>query len=103
MIKASANEDVGPESQGRDANSKHEACNGFASSSKEAIDFMGQFSTHKSSSNNGMNKFELPHLLDLSLRRSHPSGSEDQISGEKPILWHSNASAFTRLDSLSSL
>ncbi|KAA8533529.1 hypothetical protein F0562_031037 [Nyssa sinensis] len=70
-------------------------------SSSEAIDLIGAFddyskcSYRSSGSNNGMNKFDSSPLLNLSLRRSHPSGSVDKVSDERRTLNHSDASAFS--------
>ncbi|KAF9671010.1 hypothetical protein SADUNF_Sadunf12G0002300 [Salix dunnii] len=62
----------------------------------EAFDFMGASTNRSSSFNNvKINLGSSPHL-DLSLRRSHPSGFEIQDTEERHSLKHSNASAFTR-------
>ncbi|KAI3457936.1 hypothetical protein Pfo_014599 [Paulownia fortunei] len=71
-------------------------------SPREAIDLIGAFDNHlkgtfrSSSSNVSSNKFDILPLLDLSLRRSHPSGSVNQVNDERPRLNHSDASAFSR-------
>ncbi|GLU12105.1 hypothetical protein SLE2022_288110 [Rubroshorea leprosula] len=83
------------ERQRMDAIVSSEACDAIASSSREAIDFMGTFSNKRSSSVNGTNKFDSHPGLDLSLR----SGTDllgNHVSQERPTLWHPNASAFTR-------
>ncbi|KAJ7965245.1 Two-component response regulator-like [Quillaja saponaria] len=41
-------------------------------------------------------KFDSSPQLDLSLRRSHPSSFEKEVSEERPIIMYSNASAFQR-------
>lgn len=69
---------------------------------KQAIDLIGAFDNYlkcnsKSSvSNTRTNKGDSSPLLDLSLTRSHPSGSVNQFTNEKRRLNHSDASAFTR-------
>ncbi|KAK6135154.1 hypothetical protein DH2020_031102 [Rehmannia glutinosa] len=74
----------------------------FENSSREAIDLIGAFDNHvkgtfgSSALNVSTNKFEIFPLLDLSLRRPHPSGSEDQVNDERPRLNHSDASPFSR-------
>ncbi|KAF7816622.1 two-component response regulator-like APRR5 isoform X1 [Senna tora] len=71
------------------------------SSSKEAIDLIGAFRTHpncslKNSSVNCTGMFDFSPQLDLSLRRSHPSNSENEVTEERHTLMHSDASAFKR-------
>ncbi|XP_052210382.1 two-component response regulator-like APRR5 isoform X2 [Diospyros lotus] len=66
----------------------------LANSSREAIDLIGTLGS--SSLNNGTNDRDSSLLLDLSLRRSHPSGSINQVSDERHPLNHSEASAFSR-------
>ncbi|KAK6155483.1 hypothetical protein DH2020_009731 [Rehmannia glutinosa] len=74
----------------------------FENSSREAIDLIGAFDNHlkgtfgSSALNVSTNKFDSLPLLDLSLRRPHPSGSEDQVNDERPRLNHSDASPFSR-------
>ncbi|KAK6155506.1 hypothetical protein DH2020_009754 [Rehmannia glutinosa] len=70
---------------------------------EEAIDLIGAFDNHVkgtfgSSALNvrNANKFDIFPLLDLSLRRPHPSGSENQVNDERPRLNHSDASPFSR-------
>ncbi|WJX40604.1 hypothetical protein P8452_28059 [Trifolium repens] len=70
-------------------------------STKEAIDLIGAFRTHpncslKSSSIDCTGKFDDSPQLDLSLRSSHPSSLEKEITEERHTLMHSNASAFKR-------
>lgn len=71
-------------------------------SSIEAIDLIGAFDNspkcgyRNSFSDNGPSKVDSSPLLDLSLRRSNPSGSVNQVSDGKPTLNHSDASAFSR-------
>lgn len=71
--------------------------------SKEAIDLIGAFdnylkcSNNSADSNTGVDKVESLPLLDLSLKRSHPSGSVNQVTDDRPGLVHSDASAFSRL------
>ncbi|KAJ0046820.1 hypothetical protein Pint_05169 [Pistacia integerrima] len=57
---------------------------------------MGAYKNQNSSSNNGTSKVDSSPDLDLSLRRSHPSGFENQVSDQRFTIKHSNASAFTR-------
>ncbi|KAF1865285.1 hypothetical protein Lal_00004659 [Lupinus albus] len=69
------------------------------SSFKEAIDLIGAFQTRpncsaKNSTVDSTGKFDFSPQLDLSLRRSHPSNSQNEISEERHTLMHSNASAF---------
>ncbi|KAJ8536958.1 hypothetical protein K7X08_035359 [Anisodus acutangulus] len=69
---------------------------------KQAIDLIGTFDNYlkcnfkNSGSNTRINKVDSSPLLDLSLTRSHPSGSVNQFTNEKRRLNHSDASAFTR-------
>ncbi|XP_011084572.1 two-component response regulator-like APRR5 [Sesamum indicum] len=71
-------------------------------SSREAIDLIGAFDNclkgtfGSPASNASTNKFDILPLLDLSLRRSHPSGSVNQVNDETRRLNHSDASAFSR-------
>ncbi|KAI3517777.1 hypothetical protein L1887_16996 [Cichorium endivia] len=73
-----------------------------ANTSREAIDLIGSFDSYpkpsnKSSINNGTNKIDHPSpLLDLSLRRCHPSSSVNQFSDDKHRLKQSDGSAFSR-------
>lgn len=70
--------------------------------SSGAIDLIGTFDNGPkdtygfSSLNDGMNKFEFPQQLELSLRRFYPSSSKNQGIDERHALNHSNASAFSR-------
>lgn len=70
--------------------------------SREAIDLIGSFdsypkASYKSSLNYGENKVDHPSpMLDLSLRRSHPSSSVNQFSDDRHRLKQSDASAFSR-------
>ncbi|KAL3630751.1 hypothetical protein CASFOL_023735 [Castilleja foliolosa] len=72
------------------------------SSSREAIDLIGNFDNFKgtfgsSDSNVSANKFDALPFLDLSLRRPHMSGLVNQVNDdEQPRLNHSDASAFSR-------
>ncbi|CAN4089459.1 unnamed protein product [Withania somnifera] len=69
---------------------------------KQAIDLIGAFDNYlkcnfKSSGYDiRINKSDSSPLLDLSLTRSHPSGSVNRFTNEKHRLNHSDASAFTR-------
>ncbi|XP_071929283.1 two-component response regulator-like APRR5 [Coffea arabica] len=71
-------------------------------SAREAIDLIGAFDNYLKctdrsiGSNAGTNKFDLLPQLDLSLRRSLPSVSVNQIADERHRLNHSDASAFSR-------
>ncbi|KAL0340923.1 UNVERIFIED_CONTAM: Two-component response regulator-like APRR5 [Sesamum radiatum] len=70
--------------------------------SREAIDLIGAFDNYlkgtfgSPASNASTNKFDILPLLDLSLRRSHPNGSVNQVNDETRRLNHSDASAFSR-------
>lgn len=70
--------------------------------SREAIDLIGAFDSYpkcsykSSGSNYGTNKVDYSSLLDLSLRRSHPSGSVNQVMNDRNRLKQSDASAFSR-------
>ncbi|KAJ4830890.1 hypothetical protein Tsubulata_011114 [Turnera subulata] len=87
-----------PQSHRRDANISLEACDNneiVVNTSKETVEFITP-SIHRTSSTNVKSKFDcFPHL-DLSLKRSHPSDFESQVTEERHPLRHSNASAFTR-------
>ncbi|EYU19697.1 hypothetical protein MIMGU_mgv1a003461mg [Erythranthe guttata] len=68
----------------------------------EAIDLLGAFDNYlkgnfgNTASIDGTNKFDNTPVLDLSLRRSHPSGSVNQVNDETRRLKQSDASAFSR-------
>ncbi|KAK2637520.1 hypothetical protein Ddye_032312 [Dipteronia dyeriana] len=94
--KACLGMDVEPGSQGKDLILTNEASDVHVNSSREVIDFMGAFNNLKSSSNNYTSMSDSSSQLDLSLRRSHPRGFENQVTEQKFTLNHSNASAFTR-------
>ncbi|KAI3471267.1 hypothetical protein Pfo_027930 [Paulownia fortunei] len=70
--------------------------------SREAIDLIGAFDNYlkgtfgSPASNASTNKFDILPLLDLSLKRSHPSGSVNQVNDDARRLNHSDASAFSR-------
>ncbi|MFS7961629.1 putative response regulator and transcription factor RR-A-type family [Helianthus anomalus] len=70
--------------------------------SREAIDLIGSFDSYpkpsyKSSLNFGENKVDHPSpMLDLSLRRPHPSSSVNQFSDDRHRLKQSDLSAFSR-------
>ncbi|KAM7467629.1 hypothetical protein LguiB_015191 [Lonicera macranthoides] len=98
-------EDPGLQSQWERTNDATEACDNDqapANSSREAIDLIGTFDNYPKCSyrslglNDGTNKVDYSPLLDLSLRRSHPSGSVNQAMDEGHRLKQSNASAFSR-------
>ncbi|CAL0327520.1 unnamed protein product [Lupinus luteus] len=79
----------------------HDNDNVQISSFKEAIDLIGAFQTRpncsaKNSIVDSTGKFDFSPQLDLSLRRSHPSNFENDLSEERHTLMHSNASAFKR-------
>ncbi|KAH6756264.1 hypothetical protein C2S53_003684 [Perilla frutescens var. hirtella] len=69
---------------------------------REAIDLIGAFENHlkgtfgTSALISSASKFDILPMLDLSLRRSHPSGSVNQVNDERPRLNHSDASPFSR-------
>ncbi|XP_022844535.1 two-component response regulator-like APRR5 isoform X2 [Olea europaea var. sylvestris] len=66
------------------------------------IDLIGAFDNYLkgtfrgSASNGSTSKIDLLPLLDLSLRRYHPNGSVNHANDDRPILNHSDASAFSR-------
>ncbi|XP_047963515.1 two-component response regulator-like APRR5 isoform X2 [Salvia hispanica] len=93
--------------QGQDKNPSLEQVNVTGQGSennhvREAIDLIGAFSNcckgtlASPASNTSTNKFDILPLLDLSLRRSHPSGSVNQVNDETRRINHSDASAFSR-------
>lgn len=93
--------------RGHDKNSSWEQVNIVGQSSKnnqvrEAIDLIGALSNFckgnldSPASNTSTNKFDNFHMLDLSLRRSHPSGSVNQVNDETRRLKQSDSSAFSR-------
>ncbi|KAL5805325.1 hypothetical protein ACOSQ3_032125 [Xanthoceras sorbifolium] len=94
--RAYLGKDVEPESQRKDLILTSEASDVHVNSSREVIDFMGALNNLKPSSYNCSSKFDSSSQLDLSLRRSHHSGFENQLTEQKFTLKHSNASAFTR-------
>ncbi|XP_060203997.1 two-component response regulator-like APRR5 [Lycium barbarum] len=69
---------------------------------KQAIDLIGAFDNNlkwnfkSSGSTTRINKADPSPLLDLSLTRSHPSGSVNQFTNKRRRLNHSDGSAFTR-------
>lgn len=73
-----------------------------ADCSREAIDLIGSFDKYPTRSNRslgstyGTNKVDSSSLLDLTLRRSHPSGSVNQDTDDGHKLKQSDASAFSR-------
>ncbi|XP_038999391.1 two-component response regulator-like APRR5 [Hibiscus syriacus] len=86
------------EIQRRDTNILAEAGDVVADSPREAIDFMGTFNKNRSCSINSARNFDSSPYLDLSLRRSNPNVSEN-VTQERPTLWHPNSSAFMRYTS----
>lgn len=70
--------------------------------SKQAIDLIGAFDNYLKGSNKstgsytGIDKVESLPVLDLSLKRSNPSGSVNQVADDRHGLIHSDASAFSR-------
>lgn len=93
--------------RGHDKNSSWEQVNATGQTSdnnqvREAIDLIGALSNYckgnldSPASNTSTNKFDIFPMLDLSLRRSHPSGSVNQVNDETRRLNHSDASAFSR-------
>ncbi|XP_057507156.1 two-component response regulator-like APRR5 [Actinidia eriantha] len=98
-------EDMETESKKGQANISSEACcdnHVLVNSSREAIDLIGAFDNYSkcdfrsSFSSSSMHKFDSSPPLDLSLRRSHLSGSVNQVSDGRHTLNHSDASAFSR-------
>lgn len=94
--RAHFDEDTELETHRSDVILTSEVYNVPVNSPRQVIDFMSAFNNHKPPSNNGASKFDLSPQLDLSLRRTHPDGFENQVMERKFILRHSNASAFTR-------
>ncbi|TYI52876.1 hypothetical protein E1A91_D12G279500v1 [Gossypium mustelinum] len=85
------------ECQRTNMNISVEAGNALADSPREAIDFMGTFNRNFNfSSINSTSKFDSSPPLDLSLRRCNNNDFENNVTRERPILWHPNSSAFTR-------
>jgi pseudo-response regulator 5 len=96
--KITVDKEITPGSGRVTANIAIEGCDkigALANSPREAIDFMGASTNHSSFNNVEIHFCSSPHL-DLSLRRSHPSGFEIRDTEERRALWHSNASAFTQ-------
>ncbi|KDO46362.1 hypothetical protein CISIN_1g005920mg [Citrus sinensis] len=93
--RAHFDEDTELETHRSDVILTSEVCNVPVNSPRQVIDFMSAFNNHKPPSNNGASRFDSSPQLDLSLRRTHPDGFENQVE-RKFILRHSNASAFTR-------
>lgn len=66
------------------------------------VDLMGVFDNYLKgtftslASNASTSKIEFLPLLDLSLKLYHPNGSVNQANDDRPILNHSDASAFSR-------
>nr|XP_043613432.1 two-component response regulator-like APRR5 [Erigeron canadensis] len=79
-----------------------EQANAVGNTSREAIDLIGSFDSYPkpsliSSLNYGGNKVDHPTpMLDLSLKRSHPSSSVNQFSDDRHRLKPSDVSAFSR-------
>lgn len=94
--RAHFDEDTGPESHRSDVILISEVCDVPVNSPRQVIDFMGAFNNNKPPSENRVGKFDSSPQLDLSLRRTHPDGFENQVMERKFTLRHSNASAFTR-------
>lgn len=69
-------------------------------SPREAIDLIAAFNNNSkcsySCSEIGTNKFDSHPQLDLSLKRSHSTSPETQVNNERPVLNHSDLSAFSR-------
>ncbi|KAL4376907.1 hypothetical protein GQ457_02G001570 [Hibiscus cannabinus] len=94
---------VGQESNRGNANATIEAgCNDeLVKPPIGAIDLIGSFDNRPKgtfalpSASDGTDKFEFSPELELSLRRSCSSSSKNQGSSERPMLNHSNASAFS--------
>ncbi|KAL4385203.1 hypothetical protein GQ457_15G011750 [Hibiscus cannabinus] len=85
------------ECQGMDTNISVEAGYAIVDSPREAIDFMGTFNRDCGvSSINSTSKFDSTPHLDLALRRCNHNFFKNNVTQERPILWHPNSSAFTR-------
>ncbi|TYG91643.1 hypothetical protein ES288_A12G278900v1 [Gossypium darwinii] len=92
------------ECQRTNMNISAEAGNALADSPREAIDFMGTFNRNFNfSSINSTCKFDSSPPLDLSLRRCNNNDFKDNVTRERPILWHPNSSAFSRYSNRLSL
>ncbi|KAG4172012.1 hypothetical protein ERO13_A12G246400v2 [Gossypium hirsutum] len=92
------------ECQRTNTNISAEAGNALADSPREAIDFMGTFNRNFNfSSINSTCKFDSSPPLDLSLRRCNNNDFKDNVTRERPILWHPNSSAFSRYSNRLSL
>ncbi|TYH98013.1 hypothetical protein ES332_A12G280300v1 [Gossypium tomentosum] len=92
------------ECQRTNTNILAEAGNALADSPREAIDFMGTFNRNFNfSSINSTCKFDSSPPLDLSLRRCNNNDFKDNVTRERPILWHPNSSAFSRYSNRLSL
>lgn len=103
--KITQGEDMGSESQWKCSNVITEDCDKnhvTFDSSGEAIDLIGAFNNYTKCSYRGSvlkydrTKVESSPLLDLSLRRTHPTCSVNQTTDEKHGLKHSDSSAFSR-------
>lgn len=70
----------------------------LGNTSREAIDLIGSFDSYpKTSYKSSLNKIDHPSpMLDLSLRRPHPSSSVNQFSDDRHRLKQSDVSAFSR-------
>ncbi|KAK3042844.1 hypothetical protein RJ639_001117 [Escallonia herrerae] len=100
--------ETAPDSQQKSANAITEACDNnhvIVNSCREAIDLIGAIDNYRNCSyinpalDCGTNKINSSPQLDLSLRRSNPSGSVNQVTDEtheSHRLKHSDASAFSR-------
>ncbi|XP_061956715.1 two-component response regulator-like APRR5 isoform X3 [Populus nigra] len=97
--KMDVDKEISPGNGRTDAYVAIESCDNdvaLANSHREAFDFMGASTNRSSSFNNIKINFDSSPHLDLSLRRSHPSGFEIRDTEERRALRHSNASAFTQ-------
>ncbi|KAK3042066.1 hypothetical protein RJ639_001768 [Escallonia herrerae] len=100
--------ETAPDSPQKSANAITEACDNnhvIVNSRREAIDLIGAIDNYcncsyiNSALDCGTNKINSSPQLDLSLRRSNPSGSVNQVTEEtreSHRLKHSDASAFSR-------
>jgi hypothetical protein len=62
----------------------------LVNSSKEAIDLIGAFRNYPNGSSEGICEFDSLPQLDLSLKRSHPSGFWNEYTEERRTLGHSH-------------
>ncbi|KAG6707604.1 hypothetical protein I3843_06G036300 [Carya illinoinensis] len=97
--KKTLGKDSEPESQRREDYIANEASDNsyvIVNSSREAADLIGTFHSYPNCTGKGIGEFDSSLHLDLSLKRSHPSGFCNEHAEKRRTLGHSNPSAFTR-------